>query len=172
VWAARHPAPGLGEEDGCVSPVVGAQRDQVVCHADTEGDAAGLGQPIRDLRQRAGIGGVQSGLGVGEVGQQHLVGGGYSGCLIRGSMRRPGLEAVRLIPAVDADHRVDLTPRQWQLMHLIAAGHTNRQIASRLGLSEGTVRTHCENIFQQLQVTNRIAAVAKALPRPTAVAPG
>src|SRR6478672_9445783 len=56
---------------------------------------------------------------------------------------------------------VNLTARQWELMHLIAAGNTNRQIASRLGLSEGTVRTHCENIFQRLQVTNRIAAVAK-----------
>ena len=50
-------------------------------------------------------------------------------------------------------------------MHLIAAGNTNRQIASHLGLSEGTVRTHCENIFQRLQVTNRVAAIAKAFPR-------
>jgi DNA-binding NarL/FixJ family response regulator len=52
-------------------------------------------------------------------------------------------------------------------MELMAAGHTNRQIASRLNLSEGTVRTHCENIFQRLQVTNRVAAVAKAFPRET-----
>jgi DNA-binding NarL/FixJ family response regulator len=49
-------------------------------------------------------------------------------------------------------------------MHLIAAGSTNRQIASRLGVTEGTVRTHCEHIFQRLQVTNRVAAVAKAFP--------
>jgi DNA-binding CsgD family transcriptional regulator len=59
---------------------------------------------------------------------------------------------------------VDLTPRQWELMRLLAAGSTNRQIASRLGLSEGTVRTHCENIFQRLRVTNRLAAVARAFP--------
>jgi DNA-binding CsgD family transcriptional regulator len=59
---------------------------------------------------------------------------------------------------------IDLTPRQWQLMRLIAAGNTNRQIASRLRLSEGTVRTHCENIFQRLQVTSRVAAVARAFP--------
>jgi DNA-binding CsgD family transcriptional regulator len=67
---------------------------------------------------------------------------------------------------------VELTTRQWQLMELMAAGHTNRQIASRLKLSEGTVRTHCENIFQRLQVTNRVAAVAKAFPwETTAVTP-
>jgi DNA-binding CsgD family transcriptional regulator len=59
---------------------------------------------------------------------------------------------------------VHLTPRQWELMRLIAAGNTNRQIASRLALSEGTVRTHCENIFHRLQVTNRLAAVARAFP--------
>jgi DNA-binding CsgD family transcriptional regulator len=59
---------------------------------------------------------------------------------------------------------IDLTPRQWELMHLIAAGHTNRQIASRLGLSEGTVRTHCENVFRRLHVTNRLAAVARVFP--------
>jgi DNA-binding CsgD family transcriptional regulator len=84
----------------------------------------------------------------------------------------PGLAELHAAVLRRQEVVVDLTPRQWQLMHLIAAGNTNRQIASRLGLSEGTVRTHCENIFQRLQVTNRIAAVAKALPRPTAVAPG
>jgi DNA-binding CsgD family transcriptional regulator len=63
---------------------------------------------------------------------------------------------------------VDLTPRQWELMRLIAAGNTNRQIASQLVLSEGTVRTHCEHIFQRLQVNNRLAAVARAFPTETA----
>lgn len=60
--------------------------------------------------------------------------------------------------------RVDLTPRQWELMRLIAAGNTNRQIASQLVLSEGTVRTHCEHIFKRLQVTNRVEAIARAFP--------
>ena len=59
---------------------------------------------------------------------------------------------------------VDLTPRQWESMRLVAAGNTNRQIASRLSLSEGTVRTHCENIFRRLQVNNRLAAVARVFP--------
>jgi len=49
-------------------------------------------------------------------------------------------------------------------MHLIAAGHTNTQIARRLGLSEGTVRTHLENIYERLQVSSRTAAVTRAFP--------
>jgi hypothetical protein len=37
-------------------------------------------------------------------------------------------------------------------------------LARRLGLSEGTVRTHLENIFSRLQVTSRTAAVLHAFP--------
>lgn len=58
----------------------------------------------------------------------------------------------------------DLTPRQWELLRLIAAGSTNIQIARQLGLSEGTVRTHLENIYGRLDVSNRTAAVAAAFP--------
>jgi DNA-binding CsgD family transcriptional regulator len=57
-----------------------------------------------------------------------------------------------------------LTPRQWELLHLLAAGRTNTQIARRLGISEGTVRTHLENIYQRLDVSSRTAAVARAFP--------
>jgi DNA-binding CsgD family transcriptional regulator len=58
----------------------------------------------------------------------------------------------------------DLTPRQWDLLHLIAGGRTNNQVARQLGLSEGTVRTHLENIYNRLQVSNRTAAVIRAFP--------
>jgi DNA-binding CsgD family transcriptional regulator len=57
-----------------------------------------------------------------------------------------------------------LTPRQNDLLHLVAAGHTNTQIARRLGISEGTVRTHLENIYERLGVSSRTAAVARAFP--------
>jgi DNA-binding NarL/FixJ family response regulator len=55
-----------------------------------------------------------------------------------------------------------LTPRQKDLLRLVAAGHTNTQIARRLGISESTVRTHLENIYQRLQVSSRTAAVTRA----------
>ncbi len=57
-----------------------------------------------------------------------------------------------------------LTRRHWQLLELLAAGHTNGQIARRLGLSEGTVRKHLENIYGRLQVSSRTAAVTRAFP--------
>jgi DNA-binding CsgD family transcriptional regulator len=57
-----------------------------------------------------------------------------------------------------------LTPRQNDLLRLLAAGHTNTQIARRLGISEGTVRTHLENIYERLNVSSRTAAVTRAFP--------
>ena len=69
---------------------------------------------------------------------------------------------------LDAERRrnpvPDLTPRHWDLLHLIAAGRTNTQIARQLGLSEGTVRTHLENIYARLEVSNRTAAIIRAFP--------
>ena len=55
-----------------------------------------------------------------------------------------------------------LTPRHWELLHLLAAGYTNTQIARRLGVTEGTVRTHLENIYEKLNVSSRTAAVTRA----------
>jgi DNA-binding CsgD family transcriptional regulator len=60
-----------------------------------------------------------------------------------------------------------LTARQRELLHLVAAGHTNAQIARRLGIAEGTVRTHLENIYRLLQVSSRTAAVTRAFANPT-----
>jgi DNA-binding NarL/FixJ family response regulator len=57
-----------------------------------------------------------------------------------------------------------LTPRHWDLLRLVAAGHTNTQIARRLGISDGTVGTHLENIYERLDVSSRTAAVTRAFP--------
>jgi DNA-binding CsgD family transcriptional regulator len=57
-----------------------------------------------------------------------------------------------------------LTPRQTDLLYLVAAGLTNRQIARRLGISEGTVHTHLTNIYERLHVSSRTAAVTRAFP--------
>jgi len=57
-----------------------------------------------------------------------------------------------------------LTRRQNDLLRLLADGHTNTQIARRLGITEGTVRTHLENIYERLGVSSRTAAVTRAFP--------
>ena len=74
---------------------------------------------------------------------------------------------------LDAERRrhpiPQLTPRHWDLLRLLAAGHTNTQIARRLGISEGTVRTHLENIYTRLNVSSRTAAITRAFPGPAGV---
>jgi DNA-binding CsgD family transcriptional regulator len=74
---------------------------------------------------------------------------------------------------LDAERRrrdtPELTQRQWELLRLVAAGHTNGQIARRLGVSEGTVRIHLQNIYGRLQVSSRTAAVTRAFPDLAAV---
>jgi DNA-binding NarL/FixJ family response regulator len=56
----------------------------------------------------------------------------------------------------------ELTGRQWELLDLLCAGQTNGQIARRLGIFEGTVRRHLENIYGRLNATSRAAAVSRA----------
>lgn len=53
-----------------------------------------------------------------------------------------------------------LTQRQRELVRLVAAGRTDRQIARQLGIAESTVRKHLQHVFERLQVTNRAAAAA------------
>ncbi len=59
-----------------------------------------------------------------------------------------------------------LTPRRREILALVARGMSNKEIAAELGLSGTTVRTHLEQIFDQLDVSSRTAAVAKAFPTP------
>jgi DNA-binding NarL/FixJ family response regulator len=53
----------------------------------------------------------------------------------------------------------DLTPREYEVLGLVAAGHRNPEIAAQLYLSEKTVKTHVNHIFTKLGVTSRVQAV-------------
>jgi len=55
-----------------------------------------------------------------------------------------------------------LSPRELEILHLIAEGLTNEQIARQLFLSLYTVKAHVRNIFAKLDATNRTQAVARA----------
>jgi len=55
----------------------------------------------------------------------------------------------------------ELTSRQLELLQYVAQGYTNTQVARRMGLSEGTVRTHLNHIYERLGVTSRTAAVTR-----------
>jgi DNA-binding NarL/FixJ family response regulator len=58
-----------------------------------------------------------------------------------------------------------LTDREQEVLHLIATGATNREIAQQLYIAEGTVKTHVTHLFNRLSLRNRVqlAIYAKAL---------
>jgi DNA-binding NarL/FixJ family response regulator len=66
-------------------------------------------------------------------------------------------------PANDPTHTAQiLTPREQEVLELIAANATDREIAQQLSLSIHTVKTHVRNILGKLHAANRRAAVAQA----------
>jgi DNA-binding NarL/FixJ family response regulator len=64
----------------------------------------------------------------------------------------PPLREVRDVPAEG------LTPRQRDVLRLLVRGHSNKEIARLLGLSEGTVKVHMAAVFRRLGVSSRSAA--------------
>jgi DNA-binding NarL/FixJ family response regulator len=52
----------------------------------------------------------------------------------------------------------ELTPREREVLACLAEGENNRSISQRLGIGEGTVRSHVHVLLQKLQVRNRTQA--------------
>ncbi|MEV4443535.1 response regulator transcription factor [Streptomyces sp. NPDC049577] len=71
--------------------------------------------------------------------------------------------AARLLGRVRAGGRPVLSPRETEILGLVAEGLGNRQISRRLFISEATVKTHLVHIYGKLGVDSRTAAVAAGL---------
>lgn len=75
--------------------------------------------------------------------------------------------AVAQAPAADFsrdDHQVaalGVTPRELEILGLLAEGLSNREIAERLFVSENTVKTHASRLFDKLEVRRRTQAVQR-----------
>jgi DNA-binding CsgD family transcriptional regulator len=123
---------------------LGLAHELQLCLPDPAGRAAGPGRTFRMFFFR------QSGPDFSERDRALLT-------LLRPHLHQAFLDAERRRHPVPR-----LTPRQTELLHLVAAGHTNTQIARRLGISEATVRSHLENIHTRLNVSSRTAAVTRA----------
>ena len=82
----------------------------------------------------------------------------------RESFRRLGAapDLARTGPGDDGSDTHGLTPREIEVLRLIAAGHSNRVIATHLVLSERTVERHVSNILAKLGASSRTAATAYA----------
>ena len=71
------------------------------------------------------------------------------------------------IAAKLAEHtpRIPLTPRETEVLELVANGLSNGEVAARIGRTEGTVKVHLKNILQKLGANDRTEAVTTALRR-------
>ena len=103
---------------------------------------------------------------------------GAQAYLLKGSMRMDLPETVRSVckgaKAIDSDVAVRLaehvsderlSPREIEVLSLIAAGNSNKMISAQLGLSEETTKAHVKNIIAKLQAHDRTHAVTVALRR-------
>lgn len=72
------------------------------------------------------------------------------------------LESGRTRLAVTGARRAALTDRHREILALVATGHSNKEIAGRLHLSEATIKAHLAAIFRILNVANRTQAVLAA----------
>ena len=59
--------------------------------------------------------------------------------------------------------REPLTPRELEVLGLLATGRTNQQIAQTLVISKGTVKVHVERIIRKLNVSDRTQAAVRAI---------
>ncbi|GAA4258530.1 response regulator transcription factor [Dactylosporangium darangshiense] len=73
--------------------------------------------------------------------------------------------ARRLAAALPADAPAELTARELEILRLVATGATNREIAARVYLSEGTVKNHVSRILGRLGLRDRTQAAVYARDR-------
>jgi DNA-binding NarL/FixJ family response regulator len=103
---------------------------------------------------------------------------GASGYLLKDMLRTELIEIIRKVhqgyrgipPAIAAKlavhtPRIGLTPRELEVLRLMAEGKSNPEIAAALGRAEGTMKIHVQNILQKLGAADRTQAVTLALRR-------
>jgi DNA-binding NarL/FixJ family response regulator len=114
----------------------------------------------------------------GDVQVVRALQSGARGYILKGHVHRELLETIRAVDAGQkrippevaselAEHLADdsLTPREIDVLRLIAAGNSNKLIADHLALSEATVKGHVTNILSKLGANDRAHAVTIGLRR-------
>ncbi|AQQ16282.1 Transcriptional regulatory protein LiaR [Corynebacterium glaucum] len=122
----------------------------VVTNYDTDADILGaieagaVGYLLKDAPPDELVAAVRS-VALGEVEEQPM-----------SAVVRDRLEVRERTP------RTSLTPRELEVLQLVAAGSSNREIGHELMLSEATVKSHLVHIYDKLGVRSRTSAVASA----------
>jgi DNA-binding NarL/FixJ family response regulator len=91
------------------------------------------------------------------VAGQYWVGRDTVSDILRHLRERAGRAARRRLSPAER-----LTPREKEIVAAVAAGESNRDMAKRLSLAEGTVKHHISNVFDKLGVSNRAELAAYA----------
>ena len=73
------------------------------------------------------------------------------------------MAAIRRGPSASSDVAESITAREKEVLHLICAGYSNKEIADLLALAEGTVKNHVSNLLLKLNARDRTRAALKAL---------
>jgi DNA-binding NarL/FixJ family response regulator len=81
----------------------------------------------------------------------------------RGEVALAPTIAAKLVARVQRPAAPTLSPRELEVLGLVAQGQSNPQIAAELFLSEATVKTHLLHVFEKLEVSDRTRAVTKAM---------
>jgi DNA-binding NarL/FixJ family response regulator len=114
----------------------------------------------------------------GDVQVSRALKAGARAYLLKGSLRNELLETIRAVHAGQkrvssevaaeiAEHSTDqtLTPREVDVLRLVAKGNANKEIAAQLSLTEETVKSHIRNILGKLEANDRTHAVAIGVKR-------
>jgi len=65
-------------------------------------------------------------------------------------------------PNVNAQASLGITDREYEVLRLLAAGRSNKEIAQGLTVSPNTVKTHVARLFEKLEAARRTVAILKA----------
>jgi len=114
----------------------------------------------------------------GDVQVSRALKAGARAYLLKGMLRKELLDTIRAVHAGQrrlspeiaaeiAEHATDgaLTPREIEVLRLVAAGNANKEIGARLSLTEVTVKSHVKNVLAKLGANDRTHAVTIALKR-------
>ncbi len=115
--------------------------------------AGARGYLLKDVALEELVGAIRT-LAAGET----LVQPALTDRLLRGIGTRPEPDDFAHLPTPEP-----LTPRETQILRLLAGGFTNREIAEALFLAEGTVKNHISTVLAKLGVRDRTRAVLRAL---------
>jgi DNA-binding NarL/FixJ family response regulator len=89
------------------------------------------------------------------------IAGAVAGRLLE-ALRNGGVAPRRGATEMSAEE-MSLTRREAEILQLIAAGLSNKEIATRLTITEGTVKNHVHHALEKLHLTNRVQAAAYAI---------